>query len=258
MKTIGKSTLAASAIALFFASPTFAADLGTKGDPTAADYTAPANWSGPWIGVVGGLTFFNTELDYTKDHVSEGERTNISHLNIDGLGAEGLFGEVQIGYDHQIGSNLVIGIFAGANLSDAEFSASQSFGGEKFASVTTDYEWGGVVGGRLGVIAGQNTLFYGAAGYAFAQLGDTDISFDGETESLGGPDLQGWFGEVGMEHRLSRALKLTVAGRYTDYSPETLWSGGSEYCPEEIEIDVDNLSVLIGVKATLNVLDGSF
>lgn len=259
MKTTTSAIALTVALSTFLVNSANAADLGRGPvtDPTSVgSEQPPAGWTGPWIGVVGGLTFFNTELDYLKDHIRDDVRTNAQHLNIDGLGAEGLFGEVQAGYDHQVTNNVLIGVFAGANLSDAEFTASQSYYGEQFASVTTDYEWGGVVGARLGLVKSPNTLFYVAGGYAYAQLGDTNIAFGDETESLSGPELHGWFGEVGMEHRLSQSISLTVAGRYTDYGSETLWSNAgtrqAEFCPEEVDIDVDNLAVMVGIKARLN------
>jgi hypothetical protein len=57
-----------------------------------------------------------------------------------------------------------------------------------------------------------------------------------------------------MEHRLSQSISLTVAGRYTDYGSETLWESDNAYCPEEVEIDVDNLTAMVGIKAKLNGL----
>jgi outer membrane immunogenic protein len=229
--------------------------LGNKSDPTSAVYQeAPsAGWSGPWIGVVGGYGIFNTELDYTKDHVGETTTTNIAHLNIDGLGAEGLFGEVQVGYDHQVANNVILGAFAGANLSNAEFSASYDHIYLGKTELTSDYEWGGVIGARLGLVKGANTLFYVAGGYAYAELGDPELNGKA-IEGVKGPELHGWFGEVGMEHRLSQSISLTVAGRYTDYGSETLWESDNAYCPEEVEIDVDNLTAMVGIKAKLNGL----
>lgn len=222
-----------------------------------ADDVRTASWTGLWIGLAGGYNFFNSELDFTHDRIDgEGVRHNIERANINGLGAEGLFGEVQVGYDHQIGNNLVLGVFGGLNLSDAEFEASQSFGDDAFSSgLTADYEYGGVIGPRLGFVRG-NSMFYVAGGWAFAKLGDVDfhVSEGPSPDSLEGPDLSGFFGEIGLEHRIAKGVRLGVAGRYTDYGKETLWSNEDPNCPKEIEVDVDSLSAMVTLKVELGGL----
>lgn len=272
-----KNATAVSALALFFAaSPALAADIlgGGKGDPAGAEYQAPRSWSGPWIGVVGGLSFFNTETtfrddDYDFDGVKKvwvHDPSDSDSLNIDGLGAEGLFGEVQIGYDHQVGTRLIIGALGGVNLSDAEFSASANNGTNKVFDVSADYEWGGIIGGRLGYLKSLDTMFYVAGGWAYAQLGDTVGNVGGKPSGdfvLSGPELNGWFGEVGMETRVSDNVFLTVAGRYTDYGSETLAefgtlnpNGTGNDDVQSIEIDTDSLSVMVGLKAKFGGLGG--
>ena len=207
----------------------------------------PYSWSGLWVGAVGGMNFSNTETDYFEDR---GELTE-KNLNINGLGAEGLFGEAQIGFDKQVSSNFVVGVFGGFNVSDAEFNASYSVAGLELVDVTTDYEYGTVLGARIGILKGPDTLFYAAGGWAHAQIGDTVVSEIGKDPiSIAGPELDGWFGEVGMESRvrdLGDNIYLTVAGRYTDYGAETLWEDGDK----EIEVNTDILAVMVGLKAKL-------
>ncbi len=261
-----KSTALAAIAASFFAlAPSAGAtDLLDARLDASADQPAGArvNWTGLWIGAAGGIAFSNSETDF--DSVDE-PGTKSLNVNIDGLGAEGLFGEAQIGYDQQISNNLVLGVFGGLNLSDSEFNASIANNGNLIDSfsTSTDYEWGGVAGLRLGLLKSQSTMFYVAGGLAYAELGNTLV--DGETFASG-PELNGWFGEAGMETRVADNVFFTVSGRYTDYGSETLFSqdcgnlGAGETCAfgsplddniNTIEIDTDNLAVMIGLKAKL-------
>lgn len=63
MNNLLKSSLAASALTLFIAAPASATDLGTKGDPTSADYVAPISWSGFYVG--GRIGYGNANHDLT-------------------------------------------------------------------------------------------------------------------------------------------------------------------------------------------------
>jgi outer membrane immunogenic protein len=239
--------LAASFFAL--AASANATDIFDQRHEVTADQ-AQVNWTGLWVGAVGGMNFFNTETDFTEHDHDDGKLEK--HLNVDGLGAEGFFGEAQIGYDHQVSNQLVLGIFGGLNLSDAEFSATNTniFNENKEFSVSTDYEWGSVLGARLGLLKSQDTMFYLAGGWAHAELGDTIIN--GETFASG-PNLNGWFGELGMETRVTGNVYLTVSGRYTDYGSETLWDNnpGDGEDLEAIEIDTDSLAAMVGLKVKL-------
>ena len=245
------STIISLTAASFFAlaASANATDIFDARNDALADPAPQAvNWSGLWVGALGGMNFFNSELDYFKHKGDDNE----THANIDGLGSEGLFGEAQIGYDHQISNRFVVGIFGGVNLSDAEFNASLSHAGETQGSIATDYEWGSVLGARLGVLKSPDTMFYVGGGWAHAQIGDTVVSDGEDAINISGPEVDGWFGEIGMETRvrdLGDNVFMTVAGRYTDYGTETLWSNDNAYCPEEIEIDTDSLAVMVGLKA---------
>jgi outer membrane immunogenic protein len=229
---------------LFSVSAASASDL-LDGLNEPAPEQAQVNWTGLWVGAVGGYNFFNSELDYFA-----GDEDQV-HGNVDGLGAEGFFGEAQLGYDHQINNQFVVGIFGGVNLSDAEFNASIRYGDET-DSIATDYEWGSVLGARLGLLKSPDTMFYVGGGWAHAQIGDTVVSeHDEDPVNIAGPEVDGWFGEVGMETRISNNIFMTVAGRYTDYGAQTLWQSDPEDCPERIEIDTDSLAVMVGIKAKL-------
>ena len=273
MNSLLKTSLSASLLALSASLPVLAADIN-QGDPTATNYVAPekANWSGLWVGAVGGYQFSNSALDFDAKEVQgdDGSKTvplggteKALGVSIDGLGAEGLFGEVQIGFDQQIQQRFVVGVFGGLNINDAEFSVDASAfnawsdpQSESATLLSFEQEWGGVLGARIGVLKSPDTLFYVAGGWAFGELGD--VKSDGKPVfEKQDTDLNGWFGEVGMETRVYNNVFLTVSGRYTDYSAVTLdsFSGpcdGNDTCSAKLELDHDTLAAMVGLKVKLN------
>lgn len=267
MKTL-TTLLSGVCFAAVSASCSYAADVygGQSYKDTPTVLSSPdVSWTGLWLGAVGGMQFSNNALnfDYNENH-SYGENTYSYHegLEIDGLGTQGLFGELQLGYDRQLSNNVVIGLFGGLNIDDGEFkasvNASDSEGNSAGGDITFSQKWGGVVGPRLGYAHGRS-LFYVAGGWAFGEMEKikASVHYNGDSESgdlLPGQetDLSGWFGEVGLEHKLNdNGLSVKVAGRYTDYSDITLFkdAGGNENCnwDEKLTLDRDNLSAMVGL-----------
>lgn len=156
MRTLFKSSLSASALTLFLAVPALAADIDRgKGDPTSAEYTTPANWSGPWIAAVGGYSI----LTATED----GEAV--------GLSAEGGFVQGELGYDFQVNNNFVVGGFICAAYSAIEGLAD-----------------GYCVQGRGGFLLNRNTLLFGNVGWRWQGTdgdGEDSVYFSGPTAGLG-------------------------------------------------------------------------
>lgn len=263
MFTLLKTSASAAVLALFVMSPAAATDLGGKGDPTSANYVSP-NWNGLWIGAVGGYQFSNSEKswDFHRFDASQGdagENDRIFTGGIDGYGAEGLFGELQLGYDQQMG-RFVVGAFGGINISDAEHSQSDfiDFNGDGdglSSSLSFKQEWGGVLGARVGILKSSDTMFYVAGGWAFGELGDVKVDGEKAFEKQE-TDLSGWFGEIGLETRVYNNVYLTVAGRYTDYSAVDLLNvsvaDGEDTHHSSVELDKDDLAVLAGLKFKLN------
>lgn len=63
---MGKLSISTIAVAAFFAAaPASATDLGTKGDPTSADYQAPFSWSGFYLGGQIGYGISTSTLSTT-------------------------------------------------------------------------------------------------------------------------------------------------------------------------------------------------
>lgn len=264
MFTLLKSSVSLAALAIIFTAPAHSADVfgrsSTKDAPVASESRA-TSYTGLWIGALGGYQFSNAEVteDFKQFHIDDDDVKTLKWQDrsaVDGLGSDGFVAELQAGYDQQIGSKYVVGVFGGLNLSDAEFSATASSGDplETDTSLSIGYDWGGVLGLRAGFLKSADTLFYVGGGWAFAKLDDA-VYFDGEDKtSFKLDNLNGWFGEIGMETRVSDNVFLTVAGRYTDYgSIDFTETYGPVNCPIEhtIEADINSLAVLVGLKAKL-------
>jgi outer membrane immunogenic protein len=251
--------IAASFFALA-ASSANATDIFDQRHEATADQ-AQGNWSGLWVGAMGGYQFSNSSVtDDAKEIDNDGVTVEWHEVEkFDGLGADGLFGELQAGFDKQIGSNTVVGVFGGFNINDAEFSYTESSGVplDVDSSISFDQEWGGVLGARVGLLKNPDTLFYAAGGWAFGKLGDIKVDGEAATE-IKDTDLSGWFAELGMETRLTSNLYLTFSGRYTDYGSLDAASETVECCYEagdqihkNLELDHDTLAVMVGLKAKL-------
>jgi len=188
-----------------------------------------------------------------------------ANLNFDGIGGEGIFGTVQIGYDWQFSPRGVFGFFADADLSGIEteldFSASED--GYTWVSgsgdVEMDYMW--TIGARLGYLTTPDTLLYVLLGYSQAEFDDPSISinYDGysDTFKTSLDTFSGVTVGVGMETRLDRNWGLKLEYRFTQLSDEELFSASSsEYdsgyqCSYGCAYDSKKYLVESGVSADL-------
>lgn len=272
-----KSILSTSAIALasvFFATSASAADLRGSNtvDPTSVASEQPGqSFSGIWFGAVGGYQFSNSGLDYNFDRLkNDGEAIEGDSFSVDGLGADGLFGELQVGFDKQIGQRLVVGVFAGVNLNDAEFNIDASaydndYNPDRSESANVmrfHQEWGGVLGLRAGYLLTLNTMLYAGGGWAFGELSQVELLGQDVFSPWHGSgtnqetDLNGYFLELGMESRIANNVYFTLAGRYTDYGAIDLYTDNASCnrgkCEESLTLDHDALAVMAGLKVKLN------
>lgn len=244
--------LAASVAALIVSGGVSAADLGSRGGSLKDDGVySEKSWTGLWLGAFGGYGISNTELGL--DHVytyGDGGRENLGKVN--GLGGEGLFGEVQLGLDKQIG-RLVIGVYgiAGLSASETTFHAE----GSEIGSIEEKFSWGGAL--RIGALLNKNNMAYIAGGYREVEV---DINF------AGSPTVEetftGFFGEAGLESRLtdvSDNAYLRIAARYTAFNDKT-WSnrGVDDNCWEELNADPGKLEVMVGISYKLGSVASPF
>jgi outer membrane immunogenic protein len=176
------------ALGLLLASIAGAASAADLSAPRSAAYTkAPAmspavNWSGFYIGAVGGYASENTS---------------------DALGIKGGFGGGTIGYNWQFGT-FVLGLEGDGTFGDV--SSTATIGG---VTATAKVDSFSTFRGRAGVAVDQ-VLFYGTAGLALA---DTKITATSGGVTLSSSNTQtGWTAGAGVEWMF--APRWSIKGEY--------------------------------------------
>ncbi len=182
---------------------------------------------------------------YEMDHCGGSEAS----LNFDGIGGEGLFGTVQVGYDWQFKPRAVFGFFADADFTnistDLDFSASGTellrprngeatsyVNGPSRGEITGDGEvdlnWMWTIGARLGFLPTPDTLVYILAGYSQAEFDDPSLTINwgggSETVSTSLDTFSGVTVGAGMETRLNHNWGLKLEYRFTQLQDEELFS----------------------------------
>jgi outer membrane immunogenic protein len=203
----------------------------TIGAAQAADMRAPAykapapapvvayNWSGCYLGAGGGYGMYDQESQFLNVGVPLG----LSNDN----GGRGWFGTVQVGCDYQVGSNIVIGVFADYDFSgikgDMAIPVFGWVGEEKLKN-----SW--AVGGRIGWVPfqAQQLLVYMSGGYTQARFDAVDlfVAVNGAstTQSLAKHTYSGWFLGSGYEYGigLMPGLFWKTEYRFADYSADVV------------------------------------
>jgi outer membrane immunogenic protein len=191
-----KLILAVAGAMSLLSSAALADGMGSKGAVACCDAARP--WTGFYVGIGGGVGSGVGKLS------GEGE-------SFDGLGAEGVFGTVMVGYDRMLTSRIVAGVFA-----DYDFVSNVSTDFPFGASIEQKNTWS--VGARLGMLTSPTTLWYGTAGYSH-----TEFDFKGASLSL--PDFNGYFLGAGVESQLQGGWGVRAEYRFTQYGSEEIFPG---------------------------------
>jgi outer membrane immunogenic protein len=162
---------------------------GSRGK-AASCCDAARPWTGFYIGIGAGAGAVVTDIS-----------------GFDGIGSEGAFGSVMVGYDRQLSSRIVGGVFA-----DYDFASNVS---TDFFGLSIDQKNTLSVGARLGLLSSPTTLWYGTVGY-------TQTEFD----LSGLPDFKGYFLGAGVESQLHGGWNLRAEYRFSQFDSEELWAFG--------------------------------
>jgi outer membrane immunogenic protein len=185
----------------------YAADIHSKGGsmkdgPVA--YDAPMSWTGVYIGVGIGAGASVTDLSAREE--------DYQLADLDGLGGEGLFGTVQVGYDRQLSSRFVLGAFLDYDFSNIS-TEFRGFGRD--VDVDLDHMWS--IGARAGVLTSPDTMVYALLAYTQGQYDLSDLNG-------GDVDVNGWSVGGGIETRLADNWTLKGEYRFTQFDDETVFS----------------------------------
>jgi outer membrane immunogenic protein len=179
------------------AGPALAADIGGPPEPlptpTIDEVAVPDDWTGFYLGVIGGYAVGTADTDAVGD------------IDADGFDIGGYAGA-----NWQWG-NVVVG---------AEADIFYPFRDGASGGVTADQGVNGSLRGRLGYSL-DRFLVYGTGGVAGTQL---------ELSSAAGSDeetLWGWTAGAGIEGMVLDNVTARIEYRYTDYEDENFNLGGA-------------------------------
>jgi len=253
-----KALVAASAALFCMSTTAYAADIyqGSLKDDPVVHHPAPKTWTGLYLGAGVGAGAVVHELDaYARrkgnkceengDYValaeggqcSNGGGTRESGLIFDGIGGEGAFGTLQLGYDRQLSSRFVIGAFLDYDFSNIStdleiYNNYNSYSAE----IELEHMWS--IGARFGWLATPDTMWYVLAAYT---QGSFDVS-DSEgflADYLKIDDFDGYTLGAGVETRLTDNWSIKGEYRFTQFDSETILNYGHDEGPYSYEAGVD-------------------
>lgn len=204
----GNNSVAGSALHIEPSTHTFhiAANYRFGAQGAGPAIASPAyNWTGLYVGaalgageVVHDLSIFGGAADFN------------------GIGGEGVFGELNAGYDHDFG-NFVAGVMVDGNLSGISTDIKASGGGS--ASLKADY--GFDILGRIGMKVNPSTLAYVLGGYSWGHFklegGGDSYDWSSNGFSVGG----------GLETAITTNTTLGIEYRYAQFANEDFGSSGT-------------------------------
>ncbi|PQO24768.1 hypothetical protein C2I36_01410 [Rhodobacteraceae bacterium WD3A24] len=181
--------------------------------PVAQPAPPPAfNWTGPYAGIQLGM------LNSNFDRQTEYYGFTTPETNPD---PEGFVGGIYGGYNWQGAGNVVYGIEGEYNWSHADGSdvdEESGFGSYTEAEIFST----AALRGRVGY-AMDRTLFYGAAGIAYADFDSAAYNSDDSlvANSEISDSRTGWTIGAGVEHAFTDRMVGRLDYRYSDFGDET-------------------------------------
>jgi outer membrane immunogenic protein len=175
--------------------------------PAVAD--EPPNWTGFQVGGYMGGGWGTSNIAET----SGGMKINGSSS------PSGVFGGGQIGYDHQIGDQFVVGVVGDLSLASIDdiYDNKLSTGKGPPAVLETSYDWLATIRARGGWIFHPTSQVYIHGGVAFAGL---ELRGQGSGPFGGGyvnDDAVGWTAGLGVETRVTDNISLFVEYSYLGF-----------------------------------------
>ncbi|MGO9170484.1 MAG: outer membrane protein [Rhodomicrobium sp.] len=218
-----QKTLVAASLAavLGMSGAAYAADIYAGGSSKDAPvYVPETSWTGFYLGVGGGGGAVNHDLKATFGKLS-GE--------LNGLGGDGGFGTVEVGYDRQFG-HFVAGVFFNYDFTDINTSGSISSGSKGLsASYDLDGLWS--VGGRFGYLVNPSTLAYVLGAYSQAHF-----AISPSNPYIGDQTYSGFSVGGGLETRLGGNWFVKAEYRFTALDTQTLFNKKSLNITDDADI----------------------
>ena len=186
-----------------------AADLVRETPPTPPVVVAQGyGWTGFYLGIGGGAGAIVHKLSSNFGPLINQGATGTASLN--GIGGEGIFGEVTAGYDYMMTDRLLVGAFADARLGNIGPELDVPGG-----KITGEADYGFDVGARVGYLVTPTSLVYVLGGYSWQH-------FHLSSDPSGLVDIKhnssGFIAGVGLETALRGNWSLKTEYRYAQYA----------------------------------------
>jgi outer membrane immunogenic protein len=165
------------------------------------------NWTGFYVGVAGAAGAAVTEL-------------SIDGGSLDGLGGEGVRGEINAGYDYDFGS-FVAGVMVDAHYGDIKSELDLEFGGPSInIDATADY--GFDILARAGMKVNESTLAYVVGGYSWQNFEIEGSATGSGTEQIAEWDVNGFSIGGGLETAVTSNMTVGFEYRFTQFEDADL------------------------------------
>jgi len=232
MSRIRSALAASAAMATLVAAIPAAADgpspivSPTVYEPAPVQQSTDDFWSGLFIGGALGVGMAQHQFGGNFDSV---DRLEFDH----DLGNHGGVASVQVGYMIAMSERTYIGATFDYTIFDVSANSHLQYlvGG---AQVTVDQEITPesmmTIGGRVGMLANENTQFYGMLGWSRASYGETHNYNGGgvfaglASTASGSYEVDGATIGIGMETRIGERTSVGVEYRYTDLDDHSIYS----------------------------------
>lgn len=167
--------------------------------------TAPIDydWSGLKVGFAVGAGA--TIHEFSETFLLDG--------TYNGIGTDGFLGDVNIGYDHDLGNGFVVGAILAANLTNMGEDFEIVFG--ETVDLKSDYGFDVML--RVGKVIGSRTLAYVVGGYTWQHF---ELSASGTLDFTTDWGASGYTVGTGVEFALSERISGYSEYRYSSYSSE--------------------------------------
>ena len=199
--------------ALALTAQAHAADIFTQQEQPA--FEQPYSFSGPYIGLGIGYGMRNHDI-------------SISPLSFDGVGADGVYGELFLGWQHQFQNNWLLGIEGAITYDDITTEAGIAGTGSLEAKHKNNLTY--LAGVKVGRTVTERALLYVMPYWRWM---DMEVSITGAptfSQSYDGPGAQ-----IGLDVAATDNFIVSVYGRGTFYGDENWGVTGLDVGTNELE-----------------------
>jgi len=219
-----------AACTCLLASPTLAADLGgprrlppppPPGFDSDIEPSRTPLWQGLYWGLSGGYGWGDS--DSSSDAIGSASTD-----------PEGFLASATVGYNMLLGSNLLLGLEGDLGVMDISTDDKDLGGGQIFR--TSFGPLWGTLRGRAGIAMGP-LLLYGTGGFAFANLDDVSLDFQGE-EASDSELRAGWVAGGGGEFAFNDSVSAKVEYLHMDFGSTDGLTSGSQGFSFDNKVDL--------------------